>query len=235
MFLAFHSHPDHTLLQEWKIVLKHLLARPTSVYELRPTLPRYQGLCVASTSWGIGGVWFGAECPLQPIVWFLQWPPDILKAIQTNQLNINTLELFTILVQHLVLETVVLSKTLHHRSTGSLTRLNLNDTILGHIGSTTSSNISQVSRRSLQTSHSQPGSSYWEPSLHLFGLDSTSHQSSAVKSVPNQYYWHSDPSPRLTCWMAHETRRQMTKAHTPSPSTDKLKHMAELIHRPDEN
>jgi hypothetical protein len=111
--------PPHilTLLTEWKILIKHLHARPISVYELRPaTTPAYQGWGDASTSWGTGGVWFGAAQRLLPLVWFLQWPPDILQAIQDSTISINTLELFTILVQHLVLEAAVLPATLHHAS-----------------------------------------------------------------------------------------------------------------------
>ncbi|KAG7346624.1 hypothetical protein IV203_005693 [Nitzschia inconspicua] len=125
MFLHQHRHqtwvtlPSNilTLLQDWHLLIQQLHARPISVHELLPTsTPAYQGWADASTSWGAGGVWFGAAQPLLPIVWSLEWPPDIIQAIQRSHISINTLELFTILAHHLVLEAAVPTATLHHAS-----------------------------------------------------------------------------------------------------------------------
>ncbi|KAG7336945.1 hypothetical protein IV203_036438 [Nitzschia inconspicua] len=125
MFLHQHRHqtwvtlPSNILilLQDWQLLIQQLHARPISVHELLPTSkPAYQGWADASTSWGAGGVWFGAAQPLLPIVWSIEWPPDIIEATQQSRVSINTLELFTILAHHLVLEAAVPPATLHHGS-----------------------------------------------------------------------------------------------------------------------
>ena len=100
---------------DWKKLVKLIQARPTSVKELVPTKPNYQGFCDASGTWGAGGVWFGAECLLQPVVWFVQWPPDIIKLYQEEQI-INVLELATALLHWLVLEQIAPDDTLRHQS-----------------------------------------------------------------------------------------------------------------------
>ena len=100
---------------DWKKLVRLIQARPTSVKELVPTKPNYQGFCDASGTWGAGGVWFGAECPLQPVVWFVQWPPDIIKLYQEKQI-INVLELATALLHWLVLEQIAPADTLRHQS-----------------------------------------------------------------------------------------------------------------------
>ncbi|KAG7352982.1 hypothetical protein IV203_009030 [Nitzschia inconspicua] len=125
MFLHQHRHQNWVtlpsdiliLLQDWQLLIQQLHARPISVHELLPnSKPAYQGWTDASTSWGAGGVWFGAAQPLIPIVWSIEWPPDIIQAIQQSCVSINTLELFTILAHHLVLEAAVPTATLHHAS-----------------------------------------------------------------------------------------------------------------------
>ncbi|KAG7338688.1 hypothetical protein IV203_037292 [Nitzschia inconspicua] len=237
--------------------------------------------------------------PLLPIVWSIEWPPDIIQAIQQSRVSINTLELFTILAHHLVLEAAVPTATLHHASvaiwcdnttavawanklrssschfahrilrlltvrllnnqecpftathiTGeyntladfasskhptkphafltaftsfpppqnsfwtlcqlpnatqqklfsllrpqplameSLLQLNLNDSVFGRIGKTSSKTLSQCTSPSSQTTH-------------LFGLANTNQQIS--KSPPKQSYWHCVPSTRPTCWMDNQT------------------------------
>eukprot|EP00529_Nitzschia_sp_RCC80_P036541 CAMPEP_0113446710 /NCGR_PEP_ID=MMETSP0014_2-20120614/3854_1 /TAXON_ID=2857 /ORGANISM="Nitzschia sp." /LENGTH=197 /DNA_ID=CAMNT_0000337825 /DNA_START=47 /DNA_END=637 /DNA_ORIENTATION=+ /assembly_acc=CAM_ASM_000159 len=94
--------PAHikVLCVDWKKLVKLLQCRPTHVKELVPTLPNYQGFCDASGTWGAGGVWFGAECPLQPVVWFVQWPPNIIQLYKADQI-INVLELATALLHWL--------------------------------------------------------------------------------------------------------------------------------------
>ncbi|KAG7339093.1 hypothetical protein IV203_025823 [Nitzschia inconspicua] len=210
---------------DWHLLIQQLHARPISVHELLPaSKPAYQGWADASTSSGAGGVWFGAAQPLLPIVWSLKWPPDIIQAIQQSHLSINTLELFTILAHHLVLEAAVPTATLHHASVAiwcdnttavawanklrssscnfahrilrlltplameSLLQLNLNDSVFGRIGKTSSKTLSQCTSPSFQTTHCLPDLICWEPSLHLFGLANTNQQKS--KSPPKQSYWH---------------------------------------------
>ncbi|KAG7365484.1 hypothetical protein IV203_038688 [Nitzschia inconspicua] len=287
MFLHQHRHqtwvtlPSNILilLQDWQLLIQQFHARPISVHELLPTSkPAYQGWADASTSWGAGEVWFGAAQPLLPIVWSIEWPPDIIEAIQHSRVSINTLELFTILAHHLVLEAAVPTATLHHASvaiwcynttavawanklrssschfahrilrlltmrllknqecpfttthiTGeyntsrtlhhantpqnlmlfsppspfpfpppqtsfwtlcqlpnatqqklfsllrprplameSLLRLNLTNCVFGRIGKTSSTTLSHCTSPSFQTTHSQPDSPCWEPSLHLY-------------------------------------------------------------------
>ena len=125
-FLAPHLQHNHSwvnlplditqLLRDWCFLIKRLRSRPTSVYELLPTPPAFKGWCDASTSWGAGGVWFGGTTQLKPIVWSLQWPADILTAISSETFHINTLELFAILVQRLVLEAAIPSQAIYHTS-----------------------------------------------------------------------------------------------------------------------
>jgi hypothetical protein len=115
---AWVSVPDHikVLCVDWLKLVKLITARPTHVKELVPTKPNYQGFCDASGTWGAGGVWFGAESPLQPIVWFVQWPQAILDLYKKDQI-INVLELATALLHWLVLEHTVPASTLRHQST----------------------------------------------------------------------------------------------------------------------
>ena len=109
--------PDHikVLCVDWLKLVKLITARPTHVKELVPTKPNYQGFCDASGTWGAGGVWFGAECPLQPVVWFVQWPANIIELYKQDQI-INVLELATALLHWLVLEHVVPAPTIYHQS-----------------------------------------------------------------------------------------------------------------------
>jgi len=115
---AYVNVPQHikVLCEDWLKLVKLIRARPTHVNELVPTKPNYQGFCDASGTWGAGGVWFGAEQPLQPTVWFVQWPPAIIDLYKQDQI-INVLELATALLHWLVLEHIVPAPTLRHSST----------------------------------------------------------------------------------------------------------------------
>jgi hypothetical protein len=109
--------PPHikVLCTDWIKLVKLICSRPTHVRELVPTIPNYHGFCDASGTWGAGGVWFGASCPLQPVVWFVQWPQTIITLYRTKKI-INVLELATALLHWLVLEEIVPHETLRHRS-----------------------------------------------------------------------------------------------------------------------
>jgi hypothetical protein len=100
---------------DWIKLVKLLTQRPTHVRELVPTKPNYQGFCDASSTWGAGGVWFGASSPLQPVVWFVRWPEAIINLYKAEKI-INVLELATALLHWLVLEEIAPSHTLRHHS-----------------------------------------------------------------------------------------------------------------------
>jgi hypothetical protein len=102
-------------LRDWKILVTTLFRRPTSVYELIPTMPAYTGTSDAS-KWGAGGIWFSASQPLLPIVWFLEWPPAIKADLEDNTISIAALELAAILLQWLTLEYSVPPHLLRHVS-----------------------------------------------------------------------------------------------------------------------
>jgi hypothetical protein len=51
-----------------------LFQRPTQILELVPILPNYHRFCNALGTWGAGILWFCIQFPLQPLLWFIQWP-----------------------------------------------------------------------------------------------------------------------------------------------------------------
>ena len=109
--------PTHIIqsLKDWRTLIQHLHKRPTSVFELVPTKPAYKGTNDAS-NWGAGGVWFSGLLHLLPLVWFVDWPDEIIALRQQNKISIAVLELVAILIQWLVLEHAVPREHLHHVS-----------------------------------------------------------------------------------------------------------------------
>ena len=80
----------------------------------------YQGFVDAS-KWGVRGVWFGQNNPLQPMTWFVEWPTSIVNQRTTDKcvdcsISILELELAGILLQWLVLETIIPAELLQHCS-----------------------------------------------------------------------------------------------------------------------
>ena len=76
-----------------------------------PGWPDFVGFCDAC-KWGAGGVWLSGKSQLHPIVWRVQWPPDISQRFQSSHnpegdLTINDLEMAGLLLHCLVLEQVV--------------------------------------------------------------------------------------------------------------------------------
>jgi hypothetical protein len=99
------------------ILLREATSRPAHVRELVPNLASYIGFCDACKR-GASGVWLGASKNLHPVVWRLAWPADITARLASRSnpegnITINDLEMAGLLLQHLVLEMLVLLKHEH--------------------------------------------------------------------------------------------------------------------------
>jgi hypothetical protein len=85
--------------------LKHLIlslaSRPTHVSELVEYEPDLAGTCDASSA-GAGGIWIGYG--VQPAVWRLEWPTDIVELYKQGTLTNSDLEMAAVLLQYLVAE-----------------------------------------------------------------------------------------------------------------------------------
>jgi hypothetical protein len=84
--------------------LRHLVltlaSHPTHVSELGEYEPDIAGTCDASAA-GAGGIWVGYG--IQPTVWRVKWPPDVVQAYQTGKLTNSDLEIAaSVLLQYLV-------------------------------------------------------------------------------------------------------------------------------------
>jgi hypothetical protein len=89
-------------------VIRDLARRPTHVSELTQHELHYTGCCDAS-AFGAGGVWFGADRELTPLVWRVQWPKDITDAVvsfknPSGRITNSDLELAGVVLQNSVLE-----------------------------------------------------------------------------------------------------------------------------------
>jgi hypothetical protein len=105
--LGRHSEVRHAIL-DFATVIRDLASRPTQVTELVQQDLDYVGYCDAS-AFGAGGVWFGAQKPLSPIVWRVQWPKDVTEAVVSTRnpdghLTNSDLEMAGVLLQEAVLE-----------------------------------------------------------------------------------------------------------------------------------
>jgi len=87
------------------IDLRHLIltlaSRPTHVSELVEYEPELAGTCDASAA-GAGGVWVGYD--VQPTVWRIEWPEDVVELYRTGKLTNSDLEMAGVLLQYLVAE-----------------------------------------------------------------------------------------------------------------------------------
>jgi hypothetical protein len=98
-------------LRDIRILLRESTSRPTHVRQLVPDLPSYIGFCDACKR-GAGGVWISGNKNIQPVVWRLEWPPDIQARLVSwsnpqGDLTINDLEMAGLLLHYLVLELLV--------------------------------------------------------------------------------------------------------------------------------
>jgi hypothetical protein len=97
----------HESLGDWLQLVKGLKARPTSVRELVATSVDYYGYCDACNT-GAGGVWLPLDSALEPIVWRVAWPEDIVRRLATyDNLSISDAESAGVLLQQMALEVAV--------------------------------------------------------------------------------------------------------------------------------
>ena len=109
--------PEYRLLYDYRTLIKLVGTRPTHCAELVAGLPAYIGFCDACKH-GVGGVWFAGSAYLEPIVWRLPWPQDLVQQLlsrdnPTGTLTINDFEMAGLLLQYLVLEQLVDLKHKH--------------------------------------------------------------------------------------------------------------------------
>jgi hypothetical protein len=121
-FVGLPRHGElRTALLDFATVVRDLASRPTHVKELVQLTLGYTGYCDAS-AFGAGGVWFGANQKLDPIVWRVQWPKDVTHAVvsTTNPngtLTNSDLEMAGVLLQEAVLEAALGPDLMRHAQT----------------------------------------------------------------------------------------------------------------------
>ncbi len=108
-------------LLDFASVIRDLASRPTHVNELVQKNLDYTGYCDAS-AFGAGGVWFGAAQHLRPIVWRVEWPKDVTKAVisttnPTGTLTNSDLEMAGVLLHEAVLEAALGPNRMRHVQT----------------------------------------------------------------------------------------------------------------------
>ena len=103
-------------LRDWSTIIKLSLSQPTWCRDLVPDTTDYYGCCDASGE-GAGGIWFGHRCPLQPLVWRVEWPDEIRARLVSwknpkGTITNSDLELAGLLLQWLALECTT---DVHHK------------------------------------------------------------------------------------------------------------------------
>ncbi len=101
----------HTALTDLLTVLKLVANRPTKCSLLIPGWPDYVGFCDAC-KFGAGGVWLSGKLGIDPTVWRVEWPEDIVKRFcsaenPNGDLTVNDFEMAGLLLHYLVLEHIV--------------------------------------------------------------------------------------------------------------------------------
>lgn len=112
------------ILRDWAALIRLLREQPTNVKELIQQPASYKGFVEAS-KWGVGGVWFGENELLEPLVWFLEWPKEIRANLCTpsnpqGSITILDLELAGILLEFIVLKETLPEGGLQHKSVNIL-------------------------------------------------------------------------------------------------------------------
>jgi hypothetical protein len=102
-------------LLDLAMLTRALADRPTHVKEIVPQPPDFIGLCDAS-GFGAGGVWFGGEKGLEPVIWRVVFPKHIRDKLVSDAnpngtLTNSDLEMAGTLLQAIVLEQVT---DMHH-------------------------------------------------------------------------------------------------------------------------
>jgi hypothetical protein len=105
--LGSNSEVRHAL-NDVAVVIRDLARRPTHVSELTQHELHYTGYCDAS-AFGAGGVWFGADRELTPLVWRVQWPKDITDSVvsfnnPSGKITNSDLEMAGVVLQEAALE-----------------------------------------------------------------------------------------------------------------------------------
>jgi len=95
-------------LRDWKTLLPAANRQPTPCHDLVPAPADYGGYCDASKH-GAGGVWFGLNKALPPIVWRVPFTTEIqqdivLPANPQGKITNSDLEMAGLLLQWLILE-----------------------------------------------------------------------------------------------------------------------------------
>ena len=83
-------------LVDLRFIVLSLASRPTDVSELVEYEPDLAGTCDVSAA-GAGGVWIGHQ--IQPTVWRLEWPADVVELYRKGKLTNSDLEMAGVLLQ----------------------------------------------------------------------------------------------------------------------------------------
>jgi hypothetical protein len=100
--LGKHSKVRAALL-DLRYLIFTLASRPTHVSELVEYEPEMAGTCDASAT-GAGGIWVGYG--VQPKVWCVEWPDDVVQLYRDGALTNSDLEMAGMLMQYLVAEQI---------------------------------------------------------------------------------------------------------------------------------
>jgi hypothetical protein len=108
-------------LKDWRLIIQHMKANPTSVLQLVTDFPNFVGFSDACKL-GAGGVWSPGIDACEYTVWQLEWPEDIQQRLvstsnHAGDISINDLELAGIIINFIVLE--IISPTLKHKHVGT--------------------------------------------------------------------------------------------------------------------
>ena len=94
----------HESLGDWLQLIKSLASRPTSVHELVAKSIDFYGYCDACKT-GAGGVWLPFNTDLDPFIWRVQWPKDIVQQLGDYEgISISDAECAGVLLQQFALE-----------------------------------------------------------------------------------------------------------------------------------
>ena len=109
--------PLRDALLDISTIVTVLGTRPTHCSELVVHDPGYIGYCDASKL-GAGGVWLAGIRALSPVVWRVEWPPDIQQNVVSfdnpnGTITNSDLEMAGMLIHYLVLEHLVSLKHVH--------------------------------------------------------------------------------------------------------------------------
>jgi len=74
----------HQALTDWQALLPVATTNPMPCQDQVPAPADYGSYCNASKQ-GAGGVWFGVACKLPPLVWHVEFPPDIQQEVVSQR------------------------------------------------------------------------------------------------------------------------------------------------------